>query len=274
VLCLPAKVASHICGGPNDGANPFYGTLVFDASGNIYGTTTLGGIYNNAGVVFELTPAGNGYAETILHNFGAGTDGAQPVSGVVLDSSGNLYGTTTQGGTGSGCGSGGCGTVYQLVPSDGGWTENVLFDFVGNTSGYEPTGTLIMDPSGNLYGTTNLGGAAGGGTVFELSNGTWNYSLLYAFTACNAQPGLTMDHFENLYGVCEDGGAYQHGFLFRLMHSDGGWTLTDLHDFQPINDVDGQYPRGAVTIDANGNIFGTTAYGGDSGNGIVWEYTP
>ena len=132
-----------------------------------------------------------------------------------------------------------------------------------------------MDRSGNLYGTTAGGGPGGNGTIFELSNGTWNYSLLYGFSApCGSRAGVTMDSAGNLYGVCYTGGTYQVGFLFKLTKSQGMWPLSDLHDFNPINYVDGQYPWGPVTLDANGNVYGTTAYGGINGNGIVWEYTP
>lgn len=261
-------------GAPNDGANPGYGNLVFDQSGNMYGATTYGGTYNE-GVVFELTSSGGGRTETILHNFGGGHDGTNPQSGVILDMAGNVYGTTDTGGTGPGCGASACGIVYQLVPSNGGWTENVLLNFAASTSGEDPTGTLIMDRSGNLYGTTAGGGPGGNGTIFELSNGTWNYSLLYSFSApCEPVAGVTIDSAGNLYGVCFTGGAYEHGFFFKLTKSEGRWTLSDLHDFQPINYVDGQYPLGPVTLDANGNIYGTTEYGGNNGDGIVWEYTP
>ncbi len=153
-----------------DGAYPG-GGLTFDSAGNLYGTTGEGGIHI-LGTVFELTPTvGGGWTETVLHNFGSGTDGAYPGAGVTFDAAGNLYGTTQYGGTYNSC-SGGCGTVFELTPTaGGGWTEQVLLNFNG-TGGANPYAGLIFDGAGNLYGTTqftydNCSGFYCG-TVFEL----------------------------------------------------------------------------------------------------------
>ncbi|MGA2904008.1 MAG: choice-of-anchor tandem repeat GloVer-containing protein [Candidatus Korobacteraceae bacterium] len=158
-----------------DGANPS-ASLIFDAAGNLYSTTDAGGTYGD-GTVFELTPtAGGGWTEQVLHSFNNnGTDGAYPYAGLIFDATGNLYGTTLNGGTYQ-CVDEGCGTVFELTPTaGGGWTEQVLHNFGNGTDGFWPYAGLILDAAGNLYGTTQLGGTGGNcggygcGTVFELT---------------------------------------------------------------------------------------------------------
>jgi len=135
-----------------------YGDLVFDQAGNIYGTTYGGGSSGN-GTVFELSPSNGGWTENVLYSFRGNNDGALPTAGVLFDNAGNLYGTTVAGGINEG------GTVYELTHSVSGWTETILYDFnEAGPSGYYPFGGLIFDSSGNLYGTTSLGGVNGGGT--------------------------------------------------------------------------------------------------------------
>jgi uncharacterized repeat protein (TIGR03803 family) len=149
-----------------DGFNPDAG-LIFDGSGNLYGTTSSGGS-DGYGAVFELTPkAGGGWTEKLLHSFivNGKNDGNSPVSGLVLDSSGNLYGTTQYGGTYY------VGTVFELTPkAGGGWTEKIVHNFDSNNhkDGYSPVAGLIIDATGNLFGTTYSGGTYGYGTVFEI----------------------------------------------------------------------------------------------------------
>jgi len=147
-----------------DGTGPF-GTLIFDRAGNLYGTT-IGGGPNNKGTVFELSPAGKGvWTESILHDFGAESDGQNPGSALIFDRSGNLYGVTEAGGTYN------LGTAFELSPATGGgWSETVLHNF-GSLSfdGIAPVGSLIFDPAGNLYGTTDEGGTTGYGTVYEIT---------------------------------------------------------------------------------------------------------
>lgn len=267
-LCYWRESIVHTFQGPpNDGHLPQLGTLVFDQAGNIYGTTELGGT-SDRGVVFELKPSGSGWAVNVLHSFGSGSDGFQPEAGVIFDPAGNLYGTTFQGGTARD------GTVFKLTPSLGGtWTESILHNFTGGSDGNWPYGTLVRDASGNLYGTASAGGSNGGGVVFELSysSGGWVFSTLYSFSACDAYAGVTMDSAGNLYGVCSSGGAAGRGFAFELTNSSGSWTLTDLHDF--TNGSDGAQPVGSVVVDSLGNLYGTAVYGGNDGDGTVWEIT-
>jgi uncharacterized repeat protein (TIGR03803 family) len=188
------------------------GGLIFDASGNLYGTT-LGDTANDSGSVFELSPAGGGaWTETILHNFTSnGTDGYYPYGGVVFDSAGNLYGTTATGGL-----NGNAGTVFELTPSNGSWTENVLHNFDCNgTDGCNPEAGLTIDGSGNLYGTTYGGGIYNGGTVFEMSYNTnvgWQEWLLHSFTLFGPYDGsgpsatVVFDSMGNMYGTTQYGG--------------------------------------------------------------------
>lgn len=150
-------------GSPNDGANPYAG-VVFDTVGNLYGTTLNGGSAG-LGTVFELSPNSDGtWSETVLHEFQGGSDGSYPIGPVTLDTSGNLYGTTDDGGPNN------AGTVYKLSPSSGGkWTETILHTFTGGSDGSGPTGALVLDNAGNLFGATGFAGSNGGGTAFEIT---------------------------------------------------------------------------------------------------------
>ena len=195
------NVVYNFAGG-SDPKLPYAG-LIFDKSGNLYGTTELGGT-NNQGTVFEITPNSNGsWTETVLYNFTGSTDGGQPYGSLVFDAAGNLYGTTNFGGSAN-CNMG-CGTVFKLTPRIRGWTESVLYTFTGGSDGREPYARLLFDAGGNLYGTTLLGGNIGSvcsegcGTVFKLTPGSsgWTESVLYAFqgAADGASPydGLAFD---------------------------------------------------------------------------------
>jgi uncharacterized repeat protein (TIGR03803 family) len=274
ILCYWDETVLHtFTGYPTDGASPGDVNLAFDQAGDIYGTTQAGGTYGG-GTTFELIPSGAGYTESILHNFGSGTDGVSPGSGVVLDAAGNVYGTTAFGGTGE-CDMG-CGTVYQLTPSNGGWVENVLINF-DLTNGAFPQSNLVVDSSGNLYGTTSEGGENGGGLVFKLtpSGGGWTYSVLYSFSSCFSYSGVTIDSAGNLFGLCQVGGAHQVGWVFELTNCSQTCTLIDLHDF---NRSDGWDPMGTVVFDASRNLYGTAVNGGEggcasNGCGVVWEIT-
>ena len=216
VLPLQAQKESVLysfAGPPADGGSPA-GNLVRDANGNFYGTTQNGGAAN-AGTVFMLHPKGDGtYTESVLYSFGAtGSDGQLP-GGLVMDGTGNLYGTTQAGGGSSSC-QFGCGTVFELAETSGVYTEKILHSFTGDPDGQSP-GSLSMDASGNLYGTTEFGGTAkspsfckaGCGTVFELTNnsGTYTYSVLFSFSIAglygiNPAGSLVVDSSGNLYGT-------------------------------------------------------------------------
>jgi len=276
-----------------DGAFPQLGNVVFDSLGNIYGTTSIGGCSpgDGAGIVFELTPEAGGstrgsWIETTTWNFdgnddGNGSDRAQspdtttPFSGVLFQGDSVLYGTTT----GSG---GGAGAVYQLTRFQNGWSEGVIHAFENSSpqDGNLPLSGLIADSAGNLYGTTSMSGAYGGGTVFELSpfGEGWNFKTLYALTGnygyeVGPHGNLVIDGSGNLYGTTALDGAYGLGSVFKLTpNGDGTWTYTTLHDF--TGGADGSDPWGALSLDNQGDLFGTARYGGDYNDGVVFEITP
>ena len=246
-----------------DGANPAYGDLIFDQAGNIFGTTGTGGNNDGNGTVYELTPSGSGWTESVLYRF-SGNDGSNPQGGLILDNAGSLYGTTYRGG-----GFGG-GTIFELTPSGSGWTEKVLYNFRTGTDGGAPIAGLIFDPSGNLYGATTDGGPGGAGTVFKLtpSGGSWTYSLLYSLAAlsqCGPWGTLVMDGAGNLYGTTLCTGTHGFGSVFELTPSGPPWTYTSLHDF--TDGSDGGRPISNVVIDpVSGNLYGTAG-------SVVWEIT-
>jgi uncharacterized repeat protein (TIGR03803 family) len=248
-----------------DGYQPAV-TLIFDGAGNLYGTTVQGGA-NNLGTVFELTPGGGGWTETILYSFNStGKNGYNPLSSVTFDGAGNLYGTTFYGGEG-------LGTVYELTPTSGGWTEKVLHRFVNNSKGVggSPYSGVIFDGAGNLYGGTGQGFFYG--TVYELmptSGGGWTEKVLHLFSA-TGPTSLTFDSAGNLYGTLFRGGAGS-GAIFELTLAGGSWTEKVLHNFTGNNDGGG--PNAALVIDAAGNLYGTTEAGGRELGGTVFEITP
>jgi uncharacterized repeat protein (TIGR03803 family) len=197
-------------GASGDGSYPT-SDLIWDSSGNLYGTTDVGGA-NNKGTVFKLSNSGGTWTESLLYSFAGSPDGAYPLAGLVMDKSGNLYGTTNEGGS-FGC-SKGCGTVFELTPSGGTWTEKVLYTFgnvVGDGSG--PVGGLVRGAKGALYGTAPEGGAYGYGLVFELkqSGGTWKESTIYSFAGGSdgAAPyaGLRFNSSGALFGTTFEGGG-------------------------------------------------------------------
>jgi uncharacterized repeat protein (TIGR03803 family) len=263
-----------------DGTNP-EAPVAFDRAGKMYGTTCCGGTYDG-GIVFQLTPSGDGWTESILHNFANGSgppwDGGVPYSGVLIGESGNLYGTTPFGGHG------GSGVIYRLTQSGSGWLETILYTLRGGVDGGLPWAGLISDAAGNLYGTTCCDGLGRGGTVYMLSpsggNGTWTFHLLHTFMENDCyspyDSGLVLDTAGNLYGTTEAGINGGGGCVFKLAPSNGGWTYTVLHNF---TGSDGTYPVPGLVLDANGNLYGTTFEGGGtgcggSGCGVVFEVTP
>ena len=258
-----------------DGVAPYAG-LIVDAAGNLYGTTHVGGAYGG-GTVFELSPkAGGGWTETVIYAFGNGTDGVFPSGSLIRDALGSLYGTTSQG---NGAYSG--GTAFQLTPTaGGGWTETVIHVFGNGTDGARPIGSLIFDASGNLYGTTTLGGAQNLGTVFELApaaGGGWTESVLHAFAnlsnGFNPVGGLVFDTAGNLYGT-----TFLGAVAFELRPTAGGsWEGGVIHFFSNLKD--GFNPNGSLIFDASGNLYGTAGSGGanpcgGAGCGTVFELSP
>lgn len=287
-----------------DGALPG-GALVSDGKGNYFGVTDgYRGLQTN-GTVFELSPAtGGGWNLTTLYTFLGGLDGNQPVAGLVRDQAGNLYGATQTGGNGTssncdiGTGQHGCGTIFELSPDgNGGWQKTTLYQFQGIVGtrvrdGLFPSGSLVLDSAGNLYGTTLYGGANvagyGGGTVFELSpNGTgWSEKILVSFqngevgSSGGAFPegGVIFDSAGNLYGTTEGGGSFNRacipqgcGTVFKLSPKRGGvWGVTPIHTFVG---GDGAFPKSALTFDSAGNLFGTASWG-QKLDGVVFKLEP
>ena len=255
-----------------DGVFPQAG-VILDSAGKVYGTAEGGGA-NDGGIVFELTQASGGtWKENILYNFGAtSTDGTGPGSSLMMDTAGNLYGSTIQGGANSG------GTVFELSRQTGGtWKETVLYSF---TKGSQPRSAVVRDSAGNLYGTTSTGGL-GLGSVFELSkqgNGTWTEKDIHQFLGgvdgFNSMSGLTFDAMGNLYGATMSGGTFGgtngDGTIYELTPGSGGdWTKSTVFDF---NGSDGASPGfGMLTFDSLGNLYAGTQTGGANGYGSVFE---
>jgi len=267
----------HVFTGTAAGAYPTR-NMIFDAAGNLYGTTFKGGA-DDYGVVFKLKPNRNGtWTESVLHSF-AGADGANPAAGLVFDAAGDLYGTTAFGGAD------GVGTIFELKPNPNGtWAESVLYSFTGGADGREPSAGLIFDAAGNLYGTTLEGGTIGYGVVFKLApnaDGTWTESVLHSFTDADGgfpQAGLIFDTAGNLYGTTLEGGglAGSYGVVFKLApNPDGTWTESVLHSF---GGPDGGQVDAGLIFDAVGNVYGTTSDGGSTvcpgGCGVVFKLAP
>jgi uncharacterized repeat protein (TIGR03803 family) len=248
--------------GKDDGANP-QASLIRDAQGNLYGTTYQGGAFG-FGVVFKLEPDGT---EIPLHSFD-GVDGLSPDGSLVRDADGNLYGTTIYGGTpeGGACVHG-CGTVFK-VEANGKTTK--MYAFTGQSDGSEPSGNLVLDAEGNLYGTTESGGDlsydcsyVGCGVVFKVDK-TGKETVLHTFnslTEDGANPfgGVIRDEAGNLYGTTAYGGTNGAGTIFKL---DGAGKETVLHNF--IYEQE-ESPEGTLTRDDEGNLYGTTVGGHDYG---------
>jgi uncharacterized repeat protein (TIGR03803 family) len=242
--------------------------VVLDSAGNLYGTTAAGGTAGD-GVVYMLD-ASDRYRETVLYSFTGGADGNQPLSGVVRDAAGNLYGTTFAGGTSGAGGGSGAGVVYKLDTSG---QETVLYSFTGGSDGCSPAADVILDSAGTLYGTTNGGGtavgSAGSGVVFELDTARQE-TVLHTFTggADGAYPeaGVIPDHAGSLYGTTYSGGAGGVGSVYKVSAA-GQETL--LYGF-PVTG-DGGDPVAGVIRDSAGNLYGTTQEGGAAGWGTVYK---
>jgi len=264
-----------------NGAHPF-GSLIFDAAGNLYGTTTQGGAGSNGGTVFKLAPPAAGqtaWTETVLASF-AKPGGTDPEAGVIFDKKGNLYGTTTSGGQG--------GTVFELSPPAAGqtaWTQRFLVS-LDSTTGFNPRAALIRDAAGNLFGTTQFGGAFSGGTVFELSppatgQTAWSLTVLVSFDATtggyDSWAPLIFGAAGNLFGTTIYGGSAEAGTVFELTPPASGqttWTQTTLASLTGTN---GSNPAAGLIFDKEGNLYTTAYYGGSSpstADGTAVKLTP
>jgi uncharacterized repeat protein (TIGR03803 family) len=263
--------------GGSDGGNPGPGDLTFDATGNIYGTTQDGGIVHGScfnptqgcGVVYKLTSSGSGWTESVLYSFTGGTDGHNPMGGVIFDQQGNLYGTAYAGGASN------YGTIYQLTSSGSGWSETTLHSFSGYSDGQYPAAGLIADPSGNFYGTASSNASdTYKGTAFELArnNGSWTFTVLYLFPDPDGPMANLAFHNGDLYGTTSGGGSDFFGTVFELMPGSGDWTATTLYNF--TGNDDGSNPYSSVLIDSSGNLYGTAMNTGTNDSGTVWEITP
>jgi uncharacterized repeat protein (TIGR03803 family) len=290
------SVLYSFCLGCDDGYSPVDG-VIFDQTGNLYGTTAAGGrnksCYLGCGVVFELKPNVNGsWTESVLHSF-SGRDGQTPRGPLIFDQSGNLYGTTNYGGDLRCSSYGGCGVVFQLtLNTSGSWREHVLHVFRGH-DGFTPVNGITFDTAGNLYGATESGGGNSGcyddlgcGVVFQLilrANGSWKERVLHRFTGGKdgGNPGaaLILDGAGNIYGTTVAGGSLNCsglssgcGLVFTLApNANGAWKETVLHAF---HDHPGTNPQSGVVFDAAGTLYGTTAGDGKTSFGSVFEITP
>jgi uncharacterized repeat protein (TIGR03803 family) len=261
-----------------DGKTPT-APLIADSKGVLYGTTVGGGVLQEYGTVFTLTPpAKNGqpWTESIIYSFQVGDDVANPIGGLTFGPNGVLYGTATSPASGG---------VFMLSPPVNGgttWTETTLYTFQPGSDGAHPLGSLISDASGALYGVTYEGGTAGYGTVYKLTppaqgQTTWTETVLYSFLGYpdGAYPNCTlaMDSAGNLYGTANQRGLMGGGILFELSPPAGGngpWQEIPLYNFQ----ADGFGPIGSTILQPDGSVLTATEYGGTNNNGAVAKLIP
>jgi uncharacterized repeat protein (TIGR03803 family) len=269
-LALPAMAGETLLYSFNSQATGEpHGRPLFEKK-SLFGTTEGGS--GSYGMVFELHQSGSSWKKTTLFKFNYG-NGAYPQAGLIQDSSGALFGTTSTGGAYNG------GTVFMLSKSGGGWSETTIWNFGNTGDGAGPACDLVMDSAGAFYGTTQAGGANDDGAVFKLSNsgGVWTETVLYSFAGgtdgIDPYAGVAMDKSGALYGTTYAGGAAGEGTVFALSQSGGVWTETVLHSFGAGSD--GQKPGdGPIAINTRGDLYGTTQYGGKNDWGIVFELSP
>ena len=282
--------------GAADGGFPTAG-LIFDAAGNLYGTTS-GNAFDGpicstfCDVVFKLAPHTDGtWTESVLHTF-TGLDGGNPYARLVFDRAGNLYSTTANGGPA------GSGDVFELTPNgDSTWKFSIIFAFDGGSDGGGPSSELIIDGSGNLYGLASYGGSSivtedcndiGCGLVFQLTpsaSGTWTENVLYTFLGQedggppNIGDALIFDAAGNLYGTttfgglapkaCTSFGQVGCGVVFELTPGMGGWNESVVHSFDGF----GKWTYSRLVLGASGDLYGTT-FSGCTGHGLAFKITP
>lgn len=263
--------------------------VVFGPDGALYGTTLSGGFFNN-GTVYKLQPPLNicptvscPWTETVLHMFSNDPDGAYPAGDVVFDSTGNLYGATNTGGnSGFTCANDRpCGAVYKLARVQGGWQESVIYNFEGDSDGAFPN-AVTFDPAGNLIGTTSFRGANIRGTAFSLvpnGQGGWSEVTLYGFSGASGggapEAGVIPDGAGGYFGTSSYGDSGNGGTVWQLSPSGGNWLLNTLTNFDYSQQI-GFTPPGpgaALTMDAAGNLYGTTVLDGAFDQGSVFKLT-
>jgi uncharacterized repeat protein (TIGR03803 family) len=261
---------------PASGGYPISSLIYDSATLSYYGTTHIGGT-GNSGTVFQLNSNASNWTETVLYNFQGLNDCSEPNYGVTPTYAKGvitaLYGTCDFGGQYN------YGAVFVLTPqTSGGWNEAIVYSFQGGSDGANPRGSVVIDPQGNLYGTTNVGGTNQGGTVYELirNRTSWNKTVLYNFNSpANPEAHLIRDSKGALYGTtASDGALCYKGSVFQLVPPLQGqnWTYNVLHTFT-CNSLDGNYPRGDLAMNG-GALFGTTERGGAAGLGTVYEVLP
>ncbi len=267
----------HTFAGGTDGEYPTT-SLLLDSAGHLYGATGGGGSGCSpygCGTAFQLSQQGGHWNERVLVDFSSANNSSS-VGSLVFDSAANIYGAQYQGGDPA-CD---CGTIYELTKIAGVWTQIILHTFVGGASDGQNPGTgLIRDEAGNLFGTTELGGAYRAGTLFELSpagDGSWTFNIIYSFglgeDASVPYGPLTMDKSGNIYGTGGGGGLEQWGAAFELSPSAGAWTEKVLYNFT-LDYGSPQGPDGIVS-DGAGNLYGETFAGGEYSLGTIYKLTP
>lgn len=252
----------------HDGSAPEAG-LALDSAGNLYGTTTKGGTPGR-GTVFMLVRSTNGtFTEKILHNFGADPDGSAPVAGVTLDSYGNLYGTTSEGGAY------GYGTVFELKKASS-WAETILHSFENLGDGATPYAGLIAGPSGTFFGAATDGGQQGGGTVFKLTptDSKWNFSVLTSIPGWGVSGSfrnLMFDGANTIYATTHCDGNDRSGTVYKLALVNGKWVYTLLYTFTGGND--GKFVFSNLVL-SGAKLYGTSNIGGTHEKGVIFEVNP
>lgn len=258
------RFGSHL----HDGSGPEAG-LAMDSAGNLYGTTTKGGS-SGYGTVFMLVRSASGtWTEKILHNFSAEPDGSVPVAGITLDSSGNLYGTTSEGGTD------GYGTVFELKKASS-WAETIVHSFENLADGATPYAGLMPGPSGSLFGAATDGGAQGGGTVFQLTSsaGKWKFTILKSIPGWGISGSfrnLMFDGANTIYATTHCDGSHNSGTVYKLALINGKWLYALLYTF--TGGDDGKYVFSNLAL-SGGKLYGTSNIGGTFGKGVIFEVTP
>ena len=277
-----ATTILHAFKGPRgDGADPF-SRVIFGRDGALYGTTFSGGT-GPRGTVFRLSPPAKSCGnvpcpwEESHYSFAADLlSGAGPFAEVAFDAQGNLYGTTNYGGPNYCDGPNSCGVLYKVTTPIQEWNQSVIWNYE-QSSGNSPYAGIIFDASGNIFGVTTVGGSAGLGTLYEVteSGGSWTYSVLYNFTGqsdgTDPDGNLLEDAQGNFYGTAARGGSGGGGTVFEFSPSGGGWNFRVLHSFSGTEGREG--PIAGLTMDANGNLYGTTFLDGAFGFGNVFKLT-